>query len=360
MSGYAAPCCCTGRTCGGAYYHLFPACGSMNSSASCKRMLIQDATNNGLSKYDHIRQTAASGSLNSCFQLRCPEDPIPDCAGFGPDSVCHDGATTVVQAQFYTKASNNNCATCGEDELSYPNCDQKFSDCVGGYETDPDFKCLKIASSGFSYTNTSTEFPNAKLNISDVTIYPDTGVGGTSVDRTYVNQGILRLAAKIEYSVFQEASDCCDLEPTDPGYCGGFNQGCCHDLSCTGGVHWMILYVDVTSNPFTQKAYLGDANNALSRYRFPPDESNEEHSCGYGLNSSVVTQSRNLDLSDPDDCFPCSTFTWSGSMSTSLRLGYCIGSACGGTGAPWGSPCIDTSGSGFPFSLNFQVTTDAP
>jgi hypothetical protein len=329
----------------------------MNSSISCKRMLIQDATNNGLSKYDYIRQTAASGSLNSCFQLRCPEDPIPDCAGFGPDSVCHDGATTIVQAQFYTKASNNNCATCGEDELSYPDCNQKFGDCVGGYEAnEPDFKCLKIASSGYSFSPNSTKFPNAKLNISDVTIYPDTGVSSNPSSAIYQNQGILRLAAKIEYSVVQEASDCCDLAPTDPGYCGGFNQGCCHDLNCTGGVHWMVLYVNVSGSANTQSANLGDANNTLNRYRFPPGESNEEHSCGYGLVSSYVSQNRNLDLSDPDDCFPCSTFTWSGTMSTSLDLGYASSGGCG----PWGCSCIDTSGSGFPFSLNFQVTTDAP
>jgi len=353
MSGYAAPCCCSGRTCGGTYYILFPTCGSMPTS-QCQRMLIQDATNNGLSKFDFIKRTGASAANDDCYQLRCPEDPLPECGGFGPDVMCQDPDEpnqnfTTVAANLYTKAASNNCTSCAPDDATFPTCSTKFADCVGIYidstnstTTPAEFKCLKIASSGFSYTGTSSRYPQFQLTISSVTVHPDTGYTGSGL---YSNLGDLRLILEVDYSYTQTAESCCDLPPSDPNYCGGFGStGCCHDLSCTGGTDFIVVVADFNNND--QRVRMQDPTS--SPFLLPSEYQVTQDSCGGILSVDFASVTRGSNFSDPNNCLPCSTFAWSGTIASHLQIPSISNS------------CKDGTQNGFPFSINFAITTDAP
>lgn len=347
MSGYAAPCCCSGRTCGGTYYILFPTCGSMPTS-QCQRMLIQDATNNGLSKFDFIKRTGASAANDDCYQLRCPEDPLPECTGFGPDVMCQDPDEpnqnfTTVAANLFTKAASNNCTSCAPDDATFSTCSTKFADCVGIYidstnstTTPAEFKCLKIFSSGFSYTGTSSRYPQVQLTISSVTVHPDTGYTGSGL---YSNLGLLRLILEVDYSYTQTAESCCSDSCS-------FN-GCCHDLNCTSGTRFIVVVADFNNND--QRVRM--QNPTASPFNLPSEYSPTEDSCGGSIFlSSSASVTRGSNFSDPNNCLPCSTFAWSGTIASHLEIGFFQG----------GSNCQDLTQDGFPFSINFAITTDAP
>ena len=384
--------CCCNFACDQTYYVMYPVCGS--DPGSCQKMAIADATANGMTKGDHIRESnPPSSGRKDVYLLECSNNPPAECVGSGTQDACinpsnlpdNEPQGTTRSASDFQKCglSCGDCASEGfPDVNALKTCAESYGDCYGTHfpsshfnggvtPTDPMnppdvTRCLDFEFTDVSIASTCTRYPRTTLNVTSVHQFDFRGCHwesgfGSFWDGQFPQYQSIFI---IDYNVDQQRDSCCDLDPSDPAYCDGTGDfpTCCTDREdCNNGR--MFLYVKIDED---QDFSVGDASNILFGDDPTPEAGITQSAadCGGGLTMTLVHKpisgqgdGLQRDPPFPTDkftCVPCSAFNYSNTYNGEMRLDPEEREPF----TPGNDPICDfnSSGTGFALSISFSVT----
>lgn len=366
-------CCCDVTPCDGSYYILFPYCGSMDTNASCYRVLKSVAQSAGFSRGDYIYATSSNTALRHVYILECENTPPPECVGYGPDMQCQDALdgtagsyTTLGSLVGYTKCTENDCATCLTDGYPHPNslptCAERFGYCAGtGEESSNDntpcLQCIELDVTNVSFSSTAGRYPGVSLSLDSVSSLYLGGnwdnFGGVPASRCGGQQVV---ALIIDYTLTQERDECCD----EPFGCPPPDFGCCDNNDCGNGRYILYVVVDVQLSTGIERVRNSSATTGILSYNPLPYwgfTNQPPPGCTINLQTEGFAVESVTNPSTPyanrTDCLSCDAFDWVGSFVRNFKINT---SGFGGLCEP-----EDTSSSDyFELTVDFHVKKILP
>lgn len=343
MSSSAAGtgCCCNVTPCDGSYYILFPYCGSMDTNASCYRVLKTVAHAAGFSRGDYIYLTSGNTALRHVYILECENTPPPECVGYGPDMQCQDALdgtagsyTTLSSLVSYVKCSANDCATCLTDGYPHPNslptCSERFGYCAGTGEESalnntPCLQCIELDITNVSLSSTAGRYPSVTLSLDSVSsIYLGgnwTSIAGVPASQC---QGQQVVALVIDYTLTQDRDPCCD----EPFGCPPPDFGCCVNNDCSNGRFILYVVVDVQLSTGIQRVINQSGTSGILNYNPLPYwgfTNQTPPGCSINLQTegfpTEVVTNPSTPYANRTDCLSCTAFEWTGSFVRNMRIG---------------------------------------